>query len=179
MSRRPEIAWWHLLIICPAPVHTSSPGIWLPLGALCLAPNHSHLLSGSVSLILALFSRSLPSSGGTHTLLPISISISISPFISAPRSPYICACECIAAASATSPPLSRHFFVFWQADYWSKSDSIGLQSSSLKDNSTLLWIRSYFYSSGHRVCQFWHTVLMEVIEEEHKTIRQVVYKSAV
>lgn len=56
--RGPETARWHLLIICPAPVHTSSPGIWLPLGALCLAPIHSHLLSVSMSLIRAHFSHS-------------------------------------------------------------------------------------------------------------------------
>ena len=60
---RAESAQGHLLIICPTPVHTShpsSPGIWLPLVVLCLAPIHSRLLSLSISLVRAHFSHFCP-----------------------------------------------------------------------------------------------------------------------
>lgn len=88
-------AHWHLLIICPAPVHTSVyqvrvsdrllvPPVWPPIHShlsLCSHVFHSHpLLTLARSPLV--------------TLAPISISISTSTFISASHSPYLCMWVC-------------------------------------------------------------------------------------
>ncbi len=150
--RRPETVQRHLLIICPPPVHTSvhpvggSDCLLVPFAwprfiftfylypCLSFAPTfHTHVLLRWHS----------------HTLPPVSISILTSLFISAPSSPCLCMwvylCSLFFSLLSLSPPsvFDRLIIHCDSVLMWSKQcDSIGLQSSSLKDN----YSSSYFYS---------------------------------